>query len=207
MQKPNSNWRSWLAAIIVLATLYAAVRYHVAQPEPWSRFYFWTVNKAISFSAAALLAASYSYITHSRRTARALGLSGFVLALVHSFLSWPLLGAANYPKLYTGGSLNSVGVGCVISGIAAMVLLLGPALTSFFDARARLGRERWTRLQRLGYASLALTSFHVFVYGYKGWLTPLMWPAAMPPITLLAFLLGSVPVLRWLIQRKANAHV
>ncbi len=205
MLRDRTRWLRWLAAILIAATAYAAVRYHVAQPEPWSRFFFWTANKSLSFAAAALLAASYLSVPRHRTLARALGLCGFSLALVHSFVSWPLLGPANYPKLYLDGALNNAGLWCLATGAAALAALFAPAFASRNGAREKLGPERWAAVQRLGYSALALTALHVFTIGLKGWLTPRAWPAALPPITLLSFLIAAAPVLRWLFSRKGNA--
>lgn len=206
MLRDHSRGLRLLTIIVAICTGYAVVRYHLAQPEPWSRFFFWTANKSISFAAAALLAASYLSVPRDRSLARNLGLAGFALALIHSLLSWPLLGSANYPKLYLDGALNSAGLWCLAFGGAAMAALLAPALASLNGARERLGPARWSSMQRLGYSALALTAVHVFVIGYKGWLAPRAWPAALPPITLLSFLIAAAPVLRWLALRKGNSN-
>ena len=39
-----------------------------------------------------------------------------------------------------------------------------------------------------------LAAAHVLVMGLKGWLDPGDWPAAMPPITALAFVIAMVPL-------------
>ncbi len=207
MQASRGTWRWWFAWIVIAATTYATVRYHLAQHEPWSRFYFWTVNKALSYSAVILLAASYLSARGNRQLARALGLCGFWLALIHSLLSWPLLSPFNYPKLYSNGALGPAGWGCLLSGIAAMALLSCPALTSFPRFNTALNPSQWALYQRLGYAALALVAFHVAVYGFGGWLTPGKWPALMPPITLISFLLAVIPVIRRLLPNKEQENV
>ncbi|MBI4891769.1 MAG: hypothetical protein HY821_14180 [Acidobacteria bacterium] len=202
MPASRNSWRWWFAWIVIAATSYATIRYHLAQHEPWSRFYFWTVNKALSYAAVILLASSYLSARKDRQLARALGLCGFSLALVHSILSWPLLSAFNYPKLYSNGALGPAGWGCLLSGIAAMALLFGPALTSFPRFTHSLKPPQWALYQRLGYFALALVAFHVAVYGFGGWFTPSKWPALMPPITLISFLLAAVPTILRLLSNK-----
>ncbi len=206
MSQQQLHWARWLAAILAAATAYATVRYHFAQPEPWSRFFFWTTNKAFSFAAAGLLAACYLYVPRDRRMAKALGLSGFSFALAHSLLSWPLFHPANYPKLYQQGSVNDAGLQCIWTGIAAIVLLCSPALASLNGAKEKLGLRNWTRFQRLGYAALVFTALHVLAIGYQGWLTPRTWPAALPPITILSFALATVPVALRLVRAQGAAR-
>lgn len=212
MFQDHTRWLRGFAFIAAACTAYAAARYHVAQPEPWSRFFFWTANKSISFAAVSLLAASYFSAARGGTLARPLGLAGFVLAFVHSLLSWPLLGPANYPKLYSNSALNDSGLWALAAGIGAMNLLFAPAFSSFQGARESLGARLWPVFQRLGYAALALTALHVLVIGYKGWLAPRAWPAALPPITLLSFFIAAAPLLRRLAPRtprtprKGSAH-
>ena len=57
-----------------------------------------------------------------------------------------------------------------------------------------LGGQRWKRGQRMGYVALVLTAVHLFALGFKGWLKPEAWPAWMPSISLVAFVVTIIPL-------------
>ena len=185
--------------------LYAVLRYHVFGTSDWSQLPLWTANKAVSFSSAILLACSY--LTRDRSRAKRLGLGGFALALLHGFMSMPLLSPAYYAKLYDGPRLSWTGELCMLGGCIAIVLLLAPAITSVPAIQSGMSRTDWLRWQRVGYLALAFTVLHVMALGTNAWRQPETWPGWMPPITLLSSIVLIVPVVLRLSRGNASLSV
>jgi DMSO/TMAO reductase YedYZ heme-binding membrane subunit len=180
------------------ALLYAIVRYHVFGSVAWTHLPLFTMNKAVSFASAGVLAAAYL----ARRPALRLryGLTGFALAVLHVLMSFCLLTPADYPKLFAGSRLSFAGEAAMLAGCAGMLALCLPAVGSFPGTKEALGPVRWLQWQRLGYAALALTALHVLAIGGKGWFDPGSWPGGMPPITLWSFVVALVPLVRRLLR-------
>lgn len=184
------------AAVILSVTLaYATFRYHVFGESSWEWFPLWTTNKALSWTAAALLASSYFAAdkTHARR----FGLLGFALMAWHCVVSFYLLGPGFYAKLYSGDSLTPAALSSMILGTVGALAFCCPAWASRSGMKESLGLERWLTLQRMGYLGLALTAAHCLVIGLPGWLTPSKWPGGLPPITLMGFLTALLPALKF----------
>jgi uncharacterized protein len=138
---------------------------------------------------------------------RALGVGAFILALAHVMhsiehtLQWNLA-AINFmlPSQRWG----------MISGIAALLCLLPPALTSF-DGMVRWLGARWRRLHLLGIPALILTAIHSLLLGssYLGALTlsPMHWFRVMllGLFTFMVFALRSRRL--WQIFQRDNWYV
>ena len=128
------------------------------------------------------------------------GLVGFFLAAIHGFMSFFLLTPAYFGKYFDEtGRLNLQGELGMALGIVALFFLLSPALTTLPMMPKAIGGWRWKRTQRLGYLALLITAVHLFVLGFKGWLTPEKWPWGLLPISLVAFVAAVIPLL---VKRK-----
>jgi DMSO/TMAO reductase YedYZ heme-binding membrane subunit len=184
------------AAITLAVTLaYSTFRYHVYGDSSWAWFPLWTTNKALSWTAAALLASSY--LVADKTDARRYGLLGFALMAWHCLVSFFLLGPEFYAKLYSGESLNTAALASLILGGAGALAFCCPAWASRAGVKESLDLSRWFTLQRIGYLGLALTAIHCLAIGLPGWLTPSKWPGGLPPITLMGFLTALMPALRF----------
>jgi DMSO/TMAO reductase YedYZ heme-binding membrane subunit len=186
------RWGRVVGICFAAGLAYATVRYHVFSGVAWSQFPLFIFNKAVSFAAAALLAASY--LAHDRDIAKRIGLAGFALALLHVFMSNTLLGPANYPKLYVAGTFTLSGGICMLGGCVALLLLLAPAFTSVPVVQEGMRAADWRRWQRAGLWALGAGAVHVAALGWQGWLQPTTWPGGLPPITLLSFALFAAPL-------------
>ena len=90
-----------IAITLIFSIGYAVLRYHIFGPVPWKDFPFFILNKGISLSAFILLAFNFSFgplknlgvrVPESwLNTRKALGMSGFLLVLIHAMISLILL--------------------------------------------------------------------------------------------------------------------
>jgi DMSO/TMAO reductase YedYZ heme-binding membrane subunit len=216
---PDVNWslrRShcayWLTGAFGFSLAYAIVRYNVFKGVGWEHLPLYIVNKAVSLSAVILLAASYLLGKWIRVfdddpmkrlvLAKFLGLSGFSLAALHVVMSMMLLTPDYYAKFFGEGKMNLTGELTMLFGALSLMFLASPAVSSLPRMRQDLGQRWWRRSQRLGYLALTLNSGHLFVMGYKGWIDTSTWPGGMPPITMIAFVIGILPMIAWLTTRR-----
>lgn len=195
----------WYAAIVGFSLVYAIIRYHIAGDVPWQHFPLFIVNKATSLSAVIFVACSYliGKVIHWHDDDKAMrlvvikfcGLMGVFSAILHSLLSFALLSPAYFSKYFqTDGKLNLDGELAVTAGAAALILLMGPAITTLPMMPKALGGIRWRRSQRLGYAALLFVAVHLVFLGWKGWLDPSGWNGGLPPISLVALIVALIPI-------------
>ena len=190
--------------VMGLCLVYAGVRYHVAEGVPLAQAPLFVLNKAISLGGLAFLALSYlvgkvAGLSWSDRKLQLVvikfcGLMGFSLVVAHMLMSLALLDPAYYAKFYAEARFNLTGELSLSLGVFAIWCFALPSITSLPYMYDELGADRWLRSQRVGYAGLVLAAGHVLVMGVNGWFSPGDWPAAMPPITLLAFIVAMAPL-------------
>ena len=192
--------------------IYAGIRYHIVLDVPLAQAPLYILNKAISLGGLAFLAISYlvGKVAGLRWDDRRLelvvikfcGLMGFSLIVAHVLMSLALLDPAYYAKFYAGAKFNLTGELSLSLGVFALWCFALPVITSLPYMYEELGAERWLRSQRAGYAGLMLAAGHVLVMGVMAWLRPGDWPAALPPITALAFVVAMIPLVVRLIRNK-----
>lgn len=165
---------------------YAFIRYHIGKNVAFEEWLF-ILNKAIAWTAIAsiglsvLKAKSLGSIHSDRRTT---GMSGFSLAIVHGILVLFLFDKFHFEKLYSGDHLNFQGWIAISIGITSILILSFP----FFAAIRKYPNSN--HIFRLGKLGFILSLSHPLVIGISGWFNPETWPFYMPPITLLASLIG-----------------
>jgi hypothetical protein len=200
----SSTSRAFGAGLLLLTatTFYAFLRYHVYGTAPREWFALWTMNKAVSWTAAGMLA--LAYLVRDRNAARLYGLVGFVLMLGHVAVSFALLDSRRYAKLFAGDDLTTLAwVSMIAGGFGGLALCL-PARASRAAAKAELGDARWSLWQRAGYIGLAMTAVHCAAIGVPGWLEPSKWQGGMPPITLWGCLFAVAPLVRRAVPRRGQ---
>lgn len=181
-----------VAGSLALCLAYAVVRYHVFGPVAWSHLPLYTFNKAVAFAAAILLASAY--LGGNGGFARRAGLAGFGFAALHSLMSLALLSPNSYPKLFEDGRPNLAGGISILCGCLPLLVWILLAVFSIPAAADGLPPDRFGTLRSLGYWALGLTGAHVAAMGWKGWTEPRSWPAGIPPITLLLFVVVVLPL-------------
>ena len=215
---PDRLWQpttaKWFAAVFGASLVYSLVRYHFAGDVEWRHFPLFILNKATSLAAVVFVACSY-LISKSRWYSDDLalrlvvikfcGLVGFFMAGVHALFSVCLITPAYFAKYFDdAGRMNLWGELGMCTGVVALFFLMSPAITTLPMMPKALGGWRWKRTQRMGYLALVLVVAHLVVLGWKGWLAPKGWTAALPPISLVAVVAGLVPLVvkRNLVQEK-----
>lgn len=175
--------------------LYALIRYHerLFGTLPNDQIFTFITNKALSFSAIAMIALAVaarplarwkpSFFSELQKDRRTIGLTGFGLAIIHSILSLTVLTPAYFDKHFNdAGRMTLAAELSMLAGAIALALLIWQSRLAPADDRD----DRRT-LRRLGLGVLSLGAIHVAALGWNGWLDPSAWPGGMPPITLCSF--------------------
>ena len=195
--KPNSAG-SIIAITLVFGLAYAVMRYHIAGPVPWKDLPFFVLNKGISLSAFILLTLNFALgplnnlgvkVAEGWLNARkALGMTGFLLVLIHVLVSFMLFSPAVYGKFFEAdGTLTLLAGLSMLGGVLAFVVLWAYNLS--FQTHLREDQAFIQFITSRGFMlfALILGGAHVIFMGYEGWLNPSGWHGGIPPVSLVAF--------------------
>ena len=166
---------------------YATARYNVFKGVPWCDWPTYTLNKALALSALCLMVISVGGKSSApgNPKARAVQMAS-VFGFLHVMLSLVLLSPAYYERLFVEGRLTAAaGLSMLLGVVAAAAMAGGKGTRRAEDAS---GGPRNLALLAL------VVGFHAMLLGFAGWFAPSEWPGMMPPITLIAFLLGLAAV-------------
>jgi DMSO/TMAO reductase YedYZ heme-binding membrane subunit len=204
MAKQLHSEKNAAPMIIVLALafglVYAVVRYHVVGAVAWKDFPFFILNKSISLSAFVLLTCNFGLgplnnlgvkVPTSWLEARqALGMTGFLLVLIHALMSFMLFNANVYGKFFEpDGTLTLLAGISMLAGILAFVVLWAYNLSFQTHMREDKAFIQFITSRKFLLSALILGGVHLFFMGYEGWLNPSGWQGGIPPISLVAFAL------------------
>jgi len=199
-----------IGGVILFSLAYSVLRYHILGDVPWKDLPFFILNKALSLAAFILIAFNFGFgpakqwglpIPQSWLDARkALGMSGFLLVLMHVFMSLMLFSATRYGKLFESDGTMTLNAGLsMLAGILAFVTLW--VYTVSFQTYLKEDKafidfitSRTTML-----IAFLFGAIHLLFMGYSGWLNPGAWNGGLPPISLVAF---SVFVIVYLLNLK-----
>ena len=192
------------AGPIVLVTMlvaigYSVLRYHIAGPVPWNDFPMFILNKGVCLGAFILLTLNFSLgpmkslgvsVSDGWLNARkALGMTGFLLVLIHVFISFLLFSPAIYGKFFdSDGSLTGLAGLAMVFGVLGFVFLWGYNLSFQTFLREDTVFIQLITSRKVLLLALSLGGLHLFFMGYQGWLNPAGWHGGLPPISLIAFL-------------------
>ena len=184
--------------VITFSIAYAILRYHIVGDVPFKDFPFLILNKGLSLGAFILISLNFGFgpahklglsIPKSWLDARkALGMSGFLLVLIHVLMSLMLFSPSVYAKFFEADATLTLNAGIsMLFGILAFVALWGYNLSfQTFLKEDKKFIEFITSSKFLLIAFL-FGAIHLFFMGYKGWLNPSGWNGGLPPISLVAF--------------------
>ena len=210
--KKNSA-ASIITVVIVFGLAYAITRYHLVGPVPWKDFPLFILNKGISLSAFILLALNFGLgplnnlgvkVSEGWLNARkALGMTGFLLVLIHALMSFMLFSPAVYGKFFEAdGTLTLLAGLSMLAGVCAFVVLWGYNMS--FQTFLREDKEfiQFITSRKFMLFALLLGAAHIFFMGYEGWLNPDGWHGGLPPVSLVAIAIFAVSYVANLFGRK-----
>ena len=179
---------------------YSVLRYIIIKGVEIENMPLYISNKAIALASVILIGISFLLGPLTRfwpkifaskiYLRKYFGLSGFFLASVHIIISLILFNAAYYPKFFAeSGKLNLTGELSMLFGVIAFFIFIMVSISSISSIVNSMDKNKWLRIQRLGYLAFALVGLHVFVMGVEGWFKPNTWPGGLLPISLIAFII------------------
>jgi len=190
------------AGLIITATLafsigYAVVRYHIAGPVPWKDFPFFILNKGISLAAFILLTCNFGFGPLSTlglkvpagwlNARKALGMTGFLLALIHTLMSLMLFSPTVYAKFFdANGTLTLLAGLSMLGGVLAFVVLWAYNLSFQTHLREDKSFIQFITSRTFLLWAMLLGAAHLVFMGYQSWMTPSAWHGGMPPVSLVA---------------------
>ena len=205
-------------AAIILTTMlfaigYAILRYHVFGEVPWKDLPFLILNKGLSLGAFMLITLNFALgpaktlglpVPSSWLNARkALGMSGFLFALMHVLISFMLFKPAIFGKFFEAdGSLTGGGGISMLAGVLAFVVLWGYNLSFQTFLREDKVFIGFITSRKFLIWALLLGGIHLTFMGYSGWMNPSEWNGGLPPISLVAFVFFAVGYLLNFFGRK-----
>ena len=189
---------SLITGILLLAISYAVLRYHVAGPVPWKDFPFFILNKGFSLAAFVLIACNFGFgplrnlgvpVPDSWLAARkAVGMTGFLLVLIHALMSFLLFKPAVYGNFFAAdGTLTLLAGLSMLAGVLAFVVLWAYNLSFQTFLREDKVFISFITSRRFLLVAFLLGGAHLLFMGYEGWLKPGGWHGGLPPISLVAF--------------------
>ena len=204
---------SIIALVILLSLAYAVIRYHLAGPVPWKDFPFFILNKGISLAAFILLTLNFGLgplnnigvpIPDSWLNARkAVGMTGFLLVVIHAFMSFMLFSPASYAKFFEAdGSLTLLGGLSMLGGVLAFVVLWAYNMSFQTHMREDKAFIQFITSRTFLLWAMLLGAAHIFFMGYEGWLNPATWHGGIPPVSLVAFVVFAIGYVANLFGRK-----
>ena len=210
----NKNAAGRIIAVVLLFSIgYAIVRYHIAGTVPWKDLPFFILNKGISLAAFILLTFNFGFGPLNNlgvrvpvswlNARRALGMTAFLLVLIHVLMSFMLFKPAVYAKFFaTDGTLTLLAGLSMLGGILAFVVLW--AYNMSFQTHLREDKKFIAFITSRTFLiwAMLLGGIHLAAMGYQGWIEPAGWQSGLPPISLVAISFGIVGYGANLLGRK-----
>ena len=189
---------SLITGVLLLAISYAVLRYHVAGPVPWKDFPFFILNKGFSLAAFVLITCNFGIaplrnlgapVPDSWLAARkAVGMTGFLLALIHALMSFLLFKPAVYANFFAAdGTLTLLAGLSMLAGVLAFVVLWAYNLSFQTFLREDKVFISFITSRRFLLVAFVFGGAHLLFMGYEGWMKPEGWHGGLPPISLVAF--------------------
>lgn len=192
----SKNFHLKIFITFLIALSYAIIRYNIFGNVPWQDFPLFITNKAFSLSIILMLLFTVNQKEQDEPTTENIWKTIFIFTSIHVLISFRLLGFEHYQKLYTENVLNLVGYFTLFFGITGFVGLL--ILNSDNLLPTTNGKLVITNIAKKNIGKLLpfLISGHLISMGFKGWFTPNKWPGYLLPITLIAFVMVVIYIIK-----------
>ncbi len=178
-----------LIMILLVAGIYACLRYVVFGEVHWPHIPTYILNKAMAVSAVfTLLISAIAFARGNKDTARDWGVMSFHLVLYHLILSLMIFSPAYYPYFFWQGTLRlayEISMSFGAFGVYCFVMLF---VSSHGTQRMRI------------FKILVATSavLHITLMAYGSWFTPVKWNGYMPPISLWSGIFSAIALIIYL---------
>ena len=204
---------SIIAVVILFSIGYAIVRYHIVGPVLWKDFPFFILNKGISLAAFILLTFNFAFGPLNNLgikmpkgwlgARKAMGMTGFLLALIHALMSFMLFSPSVYGKFFEAdGTLTMLAGLSMLGGVLAFVVLWGYNLSFQTHLREDKAFIQFITSRTFLIWAMLLGGAHLVFMGYEGWMNPSGWHGGIPPVSLVAISFFAVGYLANLLGRK-----
>jgi hypothetical protein len=198
VEKNKNAAASLITGVLILSISYAVLRYHLAGAVPWKDFPFFILNKGLSLAAFVLIACNFGFgplrnvgvpVPDSWLAARkAIGMTGFLLVLIHALMSFLLFKPAVYANFFAAdGTLTLLAGLSMLAGVLAFVVLWAYNLSFQTFLREDKAFISFITSRRFLLVAFILGGAHLMFMGYEGWMKPGHWHGGLPPISLVAF--------------------
>jgi len=202
-----------ISVVLIFSIGYAIVRYHIAGPVPWKDFPFFILNKGLSLAAFILLTCNFGFGPLNNlgfkipigwlNARKALGMTGFLLVLVHALMSFMLFSPSVYAKFFEeNGTLTLLAGLSLLTGVLAFVVLWGYNLSFQTHLREDKAFIQFITSRTFLLWAMLLGALHLVFMGYEGWLSPSGWHGGIPPVSLVAIAIFVAGYIANLLGRK-----
>ncbi len=202
-----------ISVVLIFSIGYAIVRYHIAGPVPWKDFPFFILNKGLSLAAFILLTCNFGFGPLNNlgfkipigwlNARKALGMTGFLLVLVHALMSFMLFSPSVYAKFFEeNGTLTLLAGLSLLTGVLAFVVLWGYNLSFQTHLREDKAFIQFITSRTFLLWAMLLGASHLVFMGYEGWLSPSGWHGGIPPVSLVAIAIFVAGYIANLLGRK-----
>ncbi len=189
---------SIITIALIFGLAYAVLRYHIVGAVPWKDFPFFILNKGISLSAFILLTLNFGLGPLNNlgvkvpvgwlNARKAMGMTGFLLVLIHVLISFMLFNPSVYGKFFEAdGTLTLLAGLSMLGGVLAFVVLWAYNLSFQTFLREDQAFIRFITSRNFLLFAMILAGAHIVFMGYEGWLNPSGWQGGIPPVSLVAF--------------------
>ena len=183
---------------ILFSVFYSALRYNIIGDVPWKDFPFFIMNKSLSLSAFILLTINFSIgplnnlgVSLSGRWLNArmpVGITGFLLMLLHVVYSLVLFSPSVYPKFFLeDGTLTGLGGLSISCGVISFIALWIYNVRFKFLLNEEKVFTNFITSKHFLLTIMIISSAHLFFMGFVGWMNPSKWIGGLPPISLISF--------------------
>ena len=118
---------------------------------------------------------------------KAMGMTGFLLALIHVLMSFMLFSPGVYAKFFeANGTLTLMGGLSMLGGILAFVVLWTYNMSFQTHLREDKAFIQYITSRKFLLWAMLFGAAHLVFMGYKGWLNPSDWHSGIPPVSLVA---------------------
>jgi len=202
-----------IAIVLIFSISYAIVRYHLVGPVPWKDFPFFILNKGISLAAFILLTCNFGFGPLNNlgvkvpagwlNARKALGMTGFLLVLIHALMSFMLFSPTVYAKFFeTDGTLTLLAGLSMLGGVLAFVVLWAYNLSFQTHLREDKSFIEFITSRTFLLWAMLLGGVHLVFMGYQGWINPSGWHGGIPPVSLVAITIFAFGYVANLLGRK-----